>query len=185
MDYSVRREDQRRLDIAKRNAQSKYPRLAPTLHGIEVLYGTGNSDPKGQLEYYPARELFNPNPGQNTIQVRNRQLKGEWLSEALAGDALHELKHVDPRFAKMRQEFVDNWSERQKRFARRKYNELRDQGKEGRSFEEFMEQTHIDAVIRGYVTPDERDDWRREPENYSKDERVRLDAMKAYIQGQT
>jgi hypothetical protein len=178
--FAPPREDQQRLDVAKRNAQSQYPGLAPTLDDIDVMYGTGDGRPGGQLEYYPAGEAFNPNPGRNTIEVQNRNLRGQWLSEALAGDALHELKHGDQKFSKMRRDFVRNWSERQKDFAVRKFNELRDQGKENRTFEEFMEQTWIDAVIRGYVAPDERDEWRKQG-NYSEEERTRLDAMKQYI----
>ena len=166
--------DQQRLDIAKRNAEAKFPRLKRL--GVAVQPGSG----PGYAEFFPAEEAFNVNPGVPTVEVRERGLKekGVGLENVIAGDLLHDAKTSDPEFARLRDKFTRELSPKSLDFASKKYARLRKSGEEDRSFEQWMDDSWVDALIRGKITPDSNDEFRG---HYSDEEVRNLDAIEALL----
>ena len=137
-----------------------YPALAP--YEFVIQRGTG----EGHLEFYPAWEKHNPNPGRHTIEVRNPNLKGQALKDAIAGDMLHLLGSVDPRsgraispeFARLKQQFKATLTPQQLEVDKR----VHAQSGDPRPFDQWFDVSRLDAYLRGYLFPDEADEWRRQ-----------------------
>ncbi len=49
-------------------------------------------------------------------------------------------------------------------------------------FDKWMQMNRGDAYIRGYITPDQNDEWRKN-NVYTDKQKVLLETMKAYLQG--
>ena len=153
----------------------QYPVLGQ--HRFVLQRGTGSHS----LEFFPAWGRDNPNPGEHTIEVREPSLKGQRLQEAVTGDMLHLLGAVDPRsgvaidptFLRLKRQFAATITPDQKALDLAAYR--RDH--EGRSFEDFMDRSRLDAYLRGYIV----NQWPRE--FYTSQQRSLLETIRQYLQG--
>lgn len=150
------------LDAVAKN----YPRLAPYLPNVVVQ--RGKSDDDRQLEFYPPWERDNPNPGKITLELY-RDMKGDALHSAIAGDLLHHLggtdpesgTPVDPQFYAMKRAVADSRDPRSVALDQRTHAAAVANEGETRSLKDWLDQSRIDAYIRGYITPDDADEWRK------------------------
>ena len=136
----------------------RYKALQP--HNWNVQRG-GESAHGGGLEFFHPEEPTNPTPGRPTVEVYDPELKGQRLSQAVFGDMLHYLPDVDPRFRDLRQQFQQALTPEQLDFDRRKHARMQQEGREERSFDDWMKYSNLDAYLRGYLAPDEADEWRK------------------------
>jgi hypothetical protein len=133
----------------------KYPWAAKL--GFEVLPGEG----PGHFEFYPPDESHNPRPGKPTIEIRNKELSGEWLERGMLGEMLHYLPQVDETFRGLKDELVQSMPKSEWNFAFEKWQRERAKG-DRRPFDQWFDMTHSDALIRGWLTPDQADEWRKQ-----------------------
>jgi len=132
-----------------------------------------------QLEFYPADESWNPIPGKPTVEIFNKNLSGYDLENAVVGDLLHQLPKVDKQYAEMKKDFLNSLNENQIIFSKNKY--LKDVSRgEKRSFNDWMESNWGDALIRGYLTPDKNDEFRKQGV-YTPEQQQKLEKMKYYV----
>lgn len=158
----------------------EYPALAP--HKFEIVDSRGKpSKWGGGIEFYPPGERENPRPGQPTIEVFDRNLKGPMLDRAIFGDMLHHMPAVDPEFSRMRDDFGASMRPEQLQVDERHYRDARARG-EGRSFPDWHRQSQLDAYVRGYLAPDERDEW-RQGGAYTTDQLNILEGMRGHLKG--
>jgi len=155
----------------------KYPALRQVNPFVVDSRGQ-SSQHGGGLEYYHANtEDSSPLPSLNTIEVFDPNLTGQWLEDAVAGEALHGLPFVDPRFASMRRAFQQSLTPAQVAFDQRKFKET---AAPNDTFESFMDRSWLDAYIRGYLFPDKNDEWRQSGV-YTPEQRDMLERMRSYI----
>lgn len=154
----------------------QYPRLQQ--YGFQAAR-VDKPDARGQLEFFPPDELYNPRPGVPFIEVYNPNLQGADLQRAVFGDALHYLPHVDKNFAKMRDDFVNTITPEQSVVDRSAYNRARSEHGETRPYDRWFDLNRKDAYIRGYLAPDAANEWANV---YTDQQRSMLDAMRAYLQ---
>lgn len=170
------------LQAALAKARSEYPALAK--YPVTVQRYTGGDRP-GYLEFYPPWEERNPNPGTITVEVY-KPMRGELLSRAIAGDLAHMAgavdprtgKPVDPAFYALKRQFATTLTPEQLAVDRRAHQ---DEG-DPRPFEDWHEQSRLDAYLRGWIFPDERDEWRRQGV-YTPEQTKLLQRMQRYLRG--
>jgi hypothetical protein len=162
------------LERALSTVNDKYPALA----GLDVAVRRGRGP--GHAEFYPANELGNPVPGKSLIEVRNADIKGEFLESLLGGELLHELRLVDKTFDSMSDKFVKSLSKRQMENQHQAYQYAQENFGEEREFKDWFEVNRIDALMRGYLFPDEDNNFSG---SYSKENIEVLQEMRAYIEG--
>jgi len=159
----------------------------PALKGIGYVasWGSSRTSNGGQLEFFhplerggPGGQGANPLPGVPFIEVYNRNLRGEWLERAIFGDMLHYLPEVDPKFNRMREEFRKTLTPEQNKMDQTAYKN-RKAGGENRSYDEWFEASQLDAYLRGYLAPDERNDWRNA---YTPTQRDLLERMRTHLE---
>ena len=160
--------DPRLAEVAK-----AYPRLTPFLSKVQIQQGqkSNPNDDRG-LEFYPPWESENPNPGKITLQLFDK-MQGPQLTSALGGDLLHYLgsvdpatgKPVDPQYYAMKEQVLNARTPEQEKVDKAMYAHAVHNGGEKRSYKDWLQQSRIDAYIRGYVTPEiggrYPDEWRR------------------------
>jgi hypothetical protein len=124
---------------------------------------------RGGLEYFPSTETGDPRlpseynrpfPGHRAIELyKPIEEKGDSVSQSIFGDILHALPEVSPEFAALKQEFGDEvWKNSNNRqWAHRKFDET-DPG--NRNFQEWFAGPHLDAYIRGLLSPDKANEWK-------------------------
>jgi hypothetical protein len=166
----------------------QYPALSPLLGNFKVQWGPQQSDGR-QLEFYPPWETDNPNPGK-TLELYNRDLSGQGLQNAVAGDALHLLGTVDPRtsnpvdptYYAMKQSLLGMLTPQQRAIDQKAYEAERPfYNGAPPSYNDWMQRNRLDAYIRGYITPDAADNWR---DVYNTQQLNQLEAMRAYLMAQ-
>jgi hypothetical protein len=173
--------------------QKQFPRLAPYLSKVMIQQGkkTNPNDDRG-LEFYPPWESENPNPGKITLELFDR-LQGPTLTTALGGDLLHYLggvdpksgKPVDPEYYAMKQAVLKARTPQQQAMDQREYaNAVKNEG-EKRPFAQWLQQSRIDAYIRGYVTPElggkYPDEWRKQGQYKSPAMLKAVEAIRQYV----
>jgi hypothetical protein len=154
----------------------KYPMLGGL--NVEIRRGSG----PGHAEFFPAHEGRNPTPGQSLIEVRNPNIKGEFLESLVGGELMHELRQVDKTFAGLADKFVKSLSMRQMENQQRAYEYSQENFDEERAFKDWFEVSRIDALIRGFLFPDEDNNFAG---SYSKENIEVLNEMRDYIEGKT
>src|SRR5437762_1202895 len=140
------------LAKAAEAAATRWPVLRDK--GIAVGWGPAQSDER-QLEFYPPWEERNPQRGKPFIEVYNRGLAGDELSNAIAGDMLHYLAAIDPRtqtpidpaWRNLRSAFARTITPEQAEIDRRAYEASRDP----RPFDQWHDASRLDAYIRGLL----------------------------------
>ena len=166
----------------------EYPRLRGL--GFEILdsRNIGLLNPRnrggGRLEFYPPDERDNPVQGKPTIEIFDPYLGGKHLEQAVFGDMLHYMPEVDPAFAHLRDEFAGTLTDEQKSVDEDAYSrgviraDLDEPHGERRTFEDWFNRSRLAAYIRGYLAPDERDEWR---DVYTEKQKKLLDRMEALL----
>lgn len=144
-----------------------YPGLAKHLGNAVVRWGknTGPEDDR-QLEYYPPWEGDNPNPGKNTVELYNKNLKGQDLTDSVALDMLHYAGSVDPRTAKpvdpqyyaLKKAMVDQLRTRNASWDVADYKDSAKYGDPG-TYDDYLEKNRADAYIRALVSPRMNPEW--------------------------
>lgn len=161
----------------------KYPRLRD--YGFEARLRPEGPRPhqrgSGHIEFFPPDEYYNPMPGVPYIEVYNEDLRGDALERAVFGDALHYLPAVDPRFRDLKNQFVGTITPEQSRVDRRAYDYYVKNHEETRSYQDWFDTSRSDAYLRGYLAPDERNEWAG---SYTDKQKFILEAIKAHLQGQ-
>ena len=166
------------------NIYTKYPRLKKYVTDIEIRQ---NLNPDwtygmGQLEFFPIGETYSPNPDKTVIEIYNPNLKGEWLEQAIFGDMLHGLPNKDPEFTELRSQFKDSLTEDQMQTANEMYQRQESSGKHPpREFDKAFDVSILDGFIRGYIAPDEHDEWRQN-NFYTDEQKGILDNMVNLLQ---
>ena len=170
------------LVSALANARTRYPRLG----SFPATASWGPESAPGQLEFYPPWEGRNPTPGLAHVEVYNRGLRGGGLESAVAGDLMHMLGAVDPRTSQpvdrdvfgFKQAYLRTMTPGQRAMDQRAYAQSGDP----RPFDDWMQQSRLDAHLRGYLFPDERDEWRLGG-NYTPDQAALLEQLR-FLLGQ-
>jgi hypothetical protein len=147
----------------------------------EGKFQARRAEGEGQLEFFPPDEAFNPMPGVPLIEVYNPEFEGEALQKALFGDALHYMHRVNPKFNELREAFRSSLTPQQKEASHRRHDWYAQNWGEERSYDQWFDVSDLDAHIRGYLAPDERDEWR---DIYTDKQKFILEAMKAELKGQ-
>jgi hypothetical protein len=161
------------MDPRLSEVQKQFPRLAPYLNNVMIQQGKKAAGDDRGLEFYPPWESKNPNPGKITLELYDK-MEGPTLTTALGGDLLHYLggtdpktnKPIDPQYYSMKQAVLNARTPQQQAMDQREYqNAVKNEG-EKRPFEQWLQQSRIDAYIRGYVTPElggkYPDEWRKQ-----------------------
>lgn len=175
------------LSFLKDEIAKEYPRLAPVLKDAVVRRSERHDKAgPGHLEFFPPWEEYNPYPGKVAVEVYDKNLQGEWLKSAVAGDMLHHFggtnekgKPNDPRFYEMKQAFFNTITPEQLAIDERAYKRGKAYG-DNRSFSEWMDASRLDAYIRGYLFPDKNDEWRK-GDTYSGKQKQLLEEMRSYL----
>ncbi len=147
------------MDNQLRRIINKYPGLA----GYDwQIIDSRRTKPnrERQLEFYAPDERYNPRPLKPTIEIFNPDLQGETLDTAVIGDMLHYLPMVDRNFASLREAFRQTLTSEQLAVDRNAYRRAVQKHGENRPFNDWFERSRLDAYLRGYLTPDEQDNWR-------------------------
>ena len=143
-----------------------------------------------QLEYYPPWERDNPQPGKATVELYNTKESPEVMQNLVAGDMMHYMGSVDPRnnqtvdptFRALKTELLQNLTPQQLAVDREAYErDKRFYGENPPSFEDWMDFSRGDAYIRGYLTPDAHDEWRKRG-GYTPKQKDILEKLRTYMQ---
>lgn len=147
----------------------QYPGLQPYIDKLAIQRGkpSGPEDDR-QLEFYQPWEKENPNPGKLTTELYNKDLKGQDLTETVAGDMLHHLgsvdpstnKPVDPTWMDMKQRLIGAMGIPQNLMDSQAYQqEKSNPAYETGSFDDWMKNNRSDAYIRGAIFPKQNPEW--------------------------
>jgi hypothetical protein len=183
------------MDPRLESVAQQFPRLKQYLSNVKVQEGK-KTDPKDErgLEFYPPWESENPNPGKITLELYD-QMQGPTLTNALGGDLLHYVgsldpktgNPIDPQYYQMKQAVLNARTPKQDALDRREYENSRQTEGETRSYRDWLQQSRIDAYIRGYVTPElggrYPDEWRRN--GFYNDPKMRqaVESIRQYVTG--
>lgn len=167
--------------------KTQFPVLEPHLKNSVVSYGTstGPNDDR-QLEFYHPWDEANPNPGKNTIEIFNRDLKGNDLHAAIAGDLLHRLGSiepstglpVDPKFYQMRRELSIARDPIHRRMDREAYEMEKSSPFHPGEYPEWDQRSRIDAYVRAGIFPEQNPQWN---ESITPELKPIFDRMKTYL----
>jgi hypothetical protein len=170
---------------------SRWPAIQPHLNTFVVKHGDQkNNIGGGYLEFYPPWELHNPHPGKSTIEIFDKSLTGKGLEDAVAGDMLHLLgakdprteRPVDPNFYEMKQRLLSTLTPEQLAVDQRAFQQDKARNpNDERTFGEWMETSRGDAYIRGWITPDANDEWRKQGV-YTPEQQTILEEMRGYLE---
>ena len=165
-----------------------YPGLVKHLSNAVVQWGkpSGPQDDR-QLEYYPPWEGENPNPGKSTVELYNKDLKGQDLTDSVALDMLHYTgsvdpttnQPVDPEYYAMKKAMVDQIKQRKAPMDLADYAESAKYGPTG-TYDDYLQNNRADAYIRGIVSPRMNPEWQN-PGIYTPEMQAIGAKIKAYL----
>lgn len=183
------------MDPRLEEVGKQFPRLKPYLSNVKIQQGkkTDPNDDRG-LEFYSPEHKENPNPGKITLELFD-DMQGQQLTTALGGDLLHYLggydykagKPIDPKYWAMKQAVLKARTPHQEATDRQIYEQERKQYPGTGTYDDWLQESRIDAYIRGYVTPEMGgrypDEWRRN--GFYKDPKMlkAVEAIKQYVTG--
>ncbi len=149
-------------------ALAKHRDKFSAIQGRPMLPGMVGLGPNGktwvddrQLESYPIDESWNPMPGYYTTELYNTAAPPAEQASLIAGDFLHFLPSLDPQWAAMKDNVVPKEIPR----------------------DDHAYVVQGDAYLRGYLTPDAADEWRKAGV-YKPDQIKQLDVMAEYLRRQ-
>lgn len=174
-------------DVAK-----QYPGLAKYTKNLVIQRGiTTDPNDDRQLEFYQPWDSDNPNPGKLTSELYNRNLKGQDLTETVAGDMLHHLgatdpttgQPVDPKWMGLKQQLISAMGPDQDDMNREAYQqEKSNPAYETGSYDQWMQNNRADAFIRGALFPNQNPEW-QQPGIYTPEMQRATSAMRDYLAG--
>lgn len=163
-------DDNQALIDALMQTGRQYPGLARYLQETSAFYGAprGPNDDR-QLEFYQPWERDNPQPGKNTIEVFNRGLAGQDLTNAIAGDLLHRAGSIDPRTGQpvdpswhaLKQQLGAARSPMHLQIDRNAYEREKATPYGVGSYQDWDQNNRLDAYIRAGLFPNQNPDWQR------------------------
>lgn len=169
---------------------AKYPVLAPHLANSVVSFGkpTGPNDDR-QLEFYHPWDSENPNPGKNSIEIFNRDLKGDDLHAAIAGDLLHRVGSVDPttglpvdaKFYQLRQELANSRDDLHRNMDRQAYEREKNSPYPPGEYGKWFQHSRLDAYVRAGLFPEQNPNWQ---EALTPEMKPIFDKMQSYLKGE-
>jgi hypothetical protein len=172
--------EQQALETARLEAIRQYPKL----EGLGFQAGF-DPDRSGKVEFYPPGEggsPQDPRPEQapmDTPYISVRQPK--YINpNVYFGEALHYLPKVDPYFSRLREAFRESLTPEQLEQSRKRYNWYAQNHGESRPYDKWFEISDLDAFIRGYLAPDERNEWAG---SYTPKQEMLMNSMKSYLKG--
>ena len=154
----------------------------PAFKGLGIQAGMGtNPNAVGPVEFFSPDETGtpeSPRPSAAPMGVPYVDIYDpSFVKEStFLGEGLHYLHRVDPRFNALREKFRESLTPEQLLWSRKRHKTYGDK----RPYEKFFEVSDLDAMIRGYLAPDERDEWAG---SYTADQEKLLNFMKSYLQG--
>lgn len=161
------------------NFSSEYPII--NKYSPKVFYTNKPANERyGMSEFYPPEESYNPYPGNISIEVMDRNIKGDELTSLLNGEMLHYLPSVDNVYSKLKTEFINSYTKEQQEMFKNRYEYAKKNEGEVRSFDRWMDSVWNDAMIRGYLFPDKKDEFRRS-NIYTEDQLGVLNRMMNYL----
>lgn len=131
-----------------------------------------------KLEFYPPDERDNPQPGKATVELFDPAMQGEHADRAVFGDMLHYLPKVDQRFAGMRDQYKGLLTDPQRAVDMSAYRRDQQDHNETRPYDQWMDQSRLDAHIRGFLAPDAQDNWKG---SYTPEQENLLKSMQEYL----
>ena len=139
-----------------RDIRREYPKIPE----MEVVPDHGKS--WGHLEFYPAGEHNRAGKLVNSldkpsIRVSDKTLVGPKLKSAIFGDMLHD-RNI-PGLNKLRGDIKKSLTKEQRQRSKSRYNRGKRLWNEKRTYDKFFEYSDLDAFIRGYLSPDWRNEW--------------------------
>jgi len=148
------------------NVMKKYPKIAKHLNNTVIKFRYGKSKYGGGLEFIPSWESGEK---KHVIEIYDKEITGERLEQAIAGDMLHLMgainpetnEPVDPDFYKFKQKYREIMTPEQIDLDKRVFENYVKPKEPGRSFENWDEDSRSDAHLRGYLFPDQNDEWRK------------------------
>lgn len=145
------------------NIFAQYPALAQHRQDFAVVRGRPmiRGDDR-QLESYAPDESWSPLPGKATTELYNSAVPPAEQQQLIAGDLLHHLPDVDPRWNAMKAAVVPALG----------HTVQADQR---------LYRSVGDEFLMGYLTPDSADQWR---DVYTPAQRTKLELMRRYLKGQ-
>ena len=196
-------EGERELQVS--DAIETVYRTYPTLreYGIQVR-DLRDEDSYGQLEFFGMNESGPPkNLRPETDRADEGFYAGKWnptielysgvvgqdLPKALYGDILHHLADPDetrgvaPAYRSLVEDFEKSLTEEQRDINTWVYNEHEATRERPRSYDDWWKWSGRDALVRGYLAPDARDELRRQ--DFYTDEQIGiLDRIRSLLMGQ-
>ena len=174
------------LDPVLRGVAALYPRLAQYLPQTVIRRGTARDG--RQLEFYPPWESDNPSPGNLTVELFNRRLRGRNLSDSIGLDMLHYLGSrtpqgaaVDPTYRALKDAMIEAIRTANRPWDREAYGQERRAGLAGASYDAWLENNRADAYIRGLVSPRMNPEWQR-PGTYTPEMQRIGQQIRQYLQ---
>src|SRR3990167_2492932 len=145
------------------SVNKKYPVIGK--HNIGVTQGSGPY----YSEFYPAWEEDNKWNGRPTIELQDKAkgLSTQLTESLLAGESLHHLggvnpqtgEPVDPYWNQFRNAFKNTLTPQQDSVDRKAYLQDVKTG-DTRGYDQWHDVSRLDAYLRGYLFPDENNEWR-------------------------
>lgn len=156
------------LREASTNVGRRFPALATLLNNAVIERGEKNGPTDDRhLEFFSPDDKGNPHPGKVTVQIFDN-LRGDDLSDAIAGDLLHHLggvdtttgKPVDPAFYALKQEMAAAREPFHLNADRDTYErEKANQNYDTLPYAEWDQRSRVDAYVRGAVFPKQNPEW--------------------------
>lgn len=137
-------------------AESRYPFLK---NFRDVPIGRAKEESKGGLgEFVEPNHPSNPFPGKYAITIgkNSKNLKGG-VADTIIADMVHAASTLNPKFRGLKSKMVQNLSEEEKSFAKRKYEtEFKGKftGSNFSNFDNFMNNYWSDGIIQHLLLPE-------------------------------
>lgn len=154
------------------SVSQQFPALAPYAKNLAIQRGTSNGpDDDRQLEFYQPWEKENPNPGKITTELYNKDLKGQDLTDTVAGDMLHHLGTIDPatgqpidsKWLDMKQRLIAAMGPEQAQMDKQAYEqEKANPAYETGPYDDWVKNNRSDAYIRGAIFPNQNKEWQQD-----------------------
>jgi hypothetical protein len=166
---------------AQQEALDKYPFLQRLGAPIVLTQGEGPFE----SESYMPQSSDNPQPGNYTVQLRNKDLINDpsrW-SGILGREGLDWVARQDPVYQSAAQAFKDSMSDEQRKTSRTRYDRLQKDFGDVGTFDDFLKESEIQEYMGGYLFSDVIPGWTGEKGKgqYTPEQERMMDSLKDYL----
>jgi hypothetical protein len=166
---------------AQQEALDKYPFLQRLGAPIVLTQGKGPFE----SESYMPQSSDNPQPGNYTVQLRNKDLINDpsrW-SGILGREGLDWVARQDPVYQSAAQAFKDSMSDEQRKTSRARYDRLQKTFGDMGTFDDFLKDSEIQEYMGGYLFSDVIPGWTGEKGKgqYTPEQERMMDSLKDYL----